>query len=768
MAQRRPAELPPAAATAVDAADAPAGPAALPSAAVDTALDQALHAAPRAAYSARQWQLMIVALLLACLAQAWLARTLARAPYVDVSWRASTAHDLQLFASGRDALQGLRGATLSAIVGSRGERLRAADMSLLRSPRWSVDGAERERMLATQDRLSRMVNAGPLWLRFDDGRELLVQPAPRGVAGLGALFWLLCAVSLLLLMAGVVVVLARRRLRNWLYLTMCYSQAINLMIMAVEGLPGMGLPPGFSGHALWARGGCDLLTLAAAVHIATLHPLRLPAGPAIASAAWLAAAALLAAIGTESLHPVWWAMQATMLGGGGLVIALLAWSYRIEPNPLSLLMRHFTALAVATLALLSLAVALASRQGSLSGSMAAISSVIWYLFLASLLLQLPFISRMPRLAREFAMLAGISTVATSLDLLLESLFALEPLAALALSVFIALALYMATRHWLFHQISGSSALSAERLFERLYRMVRELETRPQDSAELLSRLLREIFEPMELRRVARRALRSRVLGDGSIMVVPLPHIDPGGDVANAVPDASLLLRFAGRGKRIFTRDDARLTDRVVEQLQRAVAYDKAVERGRNEERTRIAQDLHDDIGARLLTLMYKSQTAEIEDYIRHTLKDLKTLTRGLAAGDHRLSHATAEWKTDIGQRLTAAQIELSWSFTHDRDVVLSVVQWSALTRVLRELVSNTIQHSCATHVDVTATLEQGSLRLSVGDDGIGRDPQAWSHGLGLGGVRKRVKLLGGSVHWRENGSAGIVCVVVLPDMTAPT
>ena len=217
---------------------------------------------------------------------------------------------------------------------------------------------------------------------------------------------------------------------------------------------------------------------------------------------------------------------------------------------------------------------------------------------------------------------------------------------------------------------------------------------------------------------------------------------------------------------MFSRDDARLTDRVVEQLRRAVAYDKAVERGRSEERARIAQDLHDDIGARLLTLMYKAQSPEMEDYVRHTLKDLKTLTRGLASSDQRLSHATAEWKTDIAQRLSAAQIELSWTFNFDRDIVLGVVQWSALTRVLRELVSNAIQHSCATHLEVTASLEGGRLRLTLADDGIGRDPQAWSHGLGLGGVRKRVKLLGGDVQWRENGRAGIVCTVLVPDIGA--
>jgi signal transduction histidine kinase len=259
----------------------------------------------------------------------------------------------------------------------------------------------------------------------------------------------------------------------------------------------------------------------------------------------------------------------------------------------------------------------------------------------------------------------------------------------------------------------------------------------------------------------RPSTRSRVLGDGSALLVPLPTIDAGQERST---DGSIVLRFAEGGKRMFSRDDARLTDRVVEQLRRAVAYDKAVERGRSEERARIAQDLHDDIGARLLTLMYKAQSPEMEDYIRHTLKDLKTLTRGLASSDQRLSHATAEWKTDIAQRLGAAQIELSWTFNFDRDIVLGVVQWSALTRVLRELVSNAIQHSCATHLEITAALEGGRLRLTLADDGIGRNPQDWSHGLGLGGVRKRVKLLGGDVQWRENGRAGIVCTVLVPDL----
>jgi signal transduction histidine kinase len=161
--------------------------------------------------------------------------------------------------------------------------------------------------------------------------------------------------------------------------------------------------------------------------------------------------------------------------------------------------------------------------------------------------------------------------------------------------------------------------------------------------------------------------------------------------------------------------------------------------------------------------MYQAQTPEMEDYIRHTLQDLKTLTRGLASRDHRLSHAAAEWKADITQRLAAAQVQLSWSCQIDRDCALSMVQWSALTRVLRELVSNALYHAQATRVDVSLMLEGRRLALSVADDGQGRAPETWSHGLGLGGVRKRVKLLGGKVAWRENSPRGIACAVRVPD-----
>jgi signal transduction histidine kinase len=503
----------------------------------------------------------------------------------------------------------------------------------------------------------------------------------------------------------------------------------------------------------------DVVTGATIVQASTMHPKPLPGRHIVGAIAWLLAGLMIASDATGQLQNVWWWTQAMSILYGLAAVGLFTWSYRIEPNPSAILLRRFGIVAIGTLMLLTVAIAVAERQPGMQYSIAAIGSVIWYVFLASLLLLVPFLSRSQQVMREFSMLAGISTVATSLDLLFVAVFSLGQFASLTLSLFLALGIYAGVRQWILNQMLGTSVLTTERMFEQLYRIAREVEAHPEKIGVLLSHLLRELFEPLEVVQLDRGFRHTHVIGDGSTMVVPVPQLADTDDTARC---GAVMIRFAHRGKRLFTQEDARLTDRIVEQLGRAVAYDKAVEQGRSEERARIAQDLHDDIGARLLTLMYKASSPEMEDYLRHTLQDLKTLTRGLAASSHRLTHAAAEWKADITQRLSAAQCDLRWSFSCDREIVLTVVQWSGLTRILRELVSNSISHSQATQVDIEIALERDTLTLGVSDDGVGRNPQGWSHGLGLGGVRKRVKLLGGEVEWRENQPRGIVCSVRVP------
>jgi signal transduction histidine kinase len=722
-----------------------------------SAFESALRERPPTQGFGRRRRLLVIAGLVACLVALGVLRLLASSHWLDATWQTTPAGQLTLIGAADPTLSALAGRTLQSIQGRDGERFTVDALATERSPRWQVDDRRRQQQVALQQRLAETFAAGSVVLHFSDGGRAAVATPQRGLLGIGLLFWPLAALAMLLMLLGAAVVLVRPRVANGLFMLMALCQAGNLWFIAMQAVPGLGMPGTLIAHEMLVRMAFDGISGAAAVHAFAVHPRRLRSAAAVAGTAWALVLLLLAAAASGALPQLWGWVQGMSIGLCAAALAVLGASYRIEPNPFTALMRRFTAVAATTLILVSLAAAVAAGRPGVPSLIVAAGTVVWTLFLASLLLLVPFLSRSKHLLREFAMLAGISTVAASLDLLFVAVFSLGAFTSLALAVFIALAVYAGARQWILDKVVGSSVLTIEHAFERLYATAREVQAQPERHGALLNQLLRELFDPLEVLKVDRHTPAARVVGGGSALLVPVRP----GDGASRLP-RSLLLRFARRGKRLFTHDDARLACSIVEQLRRAVAYDKAVERGRAEERQRIAQDLHDDIGARLLTLMYQAQSPEMEDYIRQTLKDLKTLTRGLASSDHRLSFAAAEWKADLGQRLTVAGVSLDWACDFDHDQALSMVEWSAVTRVLRELVSNTLHHAQAGRVSVALKLQQHRLTLSVTDDGVGRAPETWAHGLGLGGVRKRIKLLGGEVRWRENTPRGIVCEVSVP------
>ncbi|MFT3665601.1 sensor histidine kinase [Piscinibacter sp.] len=710
------------------------------------------------------WRLRALAVfaLIGCLGLFLLARELAMQPRVDASWRASAENRVQLVRSSDPDLEPLVGQVLVAVQ-AEGRSVALDDALTLRtSARWVVDDDARARHHRLHAALDGLLTQPAVQFVFAGGRSAYVQTAPRGFGGLPVVYWLLGALALAVYLVGMIVLLAKPNGRNLLYALITLCQAGNLLFIAIESTADLALPLLVARLDLPLRVGFDLFSAAAIVHAAAVHPRRLPGATAIAAAAWLFAAALTAGVSTGRVPLGWWWVQIAVVAYGLAMVGLMSWSYQIEPHPLATVLRRIGIVTVATWVLLTASIAAAITYPGVHHNIASIGSTLWYVFFASLIVLIPFLSRSQQVMREFSMLAAVSTVTTSLDLLFIAVFSLGPFASLTLALFISLAAYSGARQWVLNQLLGSKVLTTERMFEQLYRIAREVEARPERTGMLLSELLRDLFEPMEVLLSERRVGATRVSSDGSTLVLPVPAL--GGE--SAPPRGAIVLRFAHRGRRLFTFEDARLTARVVEQLRRAVAFDKAVEQGRSEERARIAQDLHDDIGARLLTLMYKAQSREMEEYVRHTLQDLKTLTRGLAAANHSLSHAAAEWKADLSQRLTAAHVQLDWVFDADKEVMLSVVQWSALTRVLRELVSNAIAHAKATRVEVSLVLRKDRLELQILDNGEGRNPRAWAHGLGLGGVRKRVKQLGGEVEWRELQPRGIGCRVTIRDLSA--
>ena len=733
----------------------------------DSGLDSILNDLPgTTSLAMSRWmgwrlRLLVLCALLGCLAVFALTRTLAAAPHLAASWRATAQGQVELSNSTDPVLALHRGQALVSMRGGALPAFQVDALALQRSPRWIVEDSERERQRQMHEQLFDAQSQAAVTLGFSDGRAVTVVPEPRGVSGLPVIFWMLAAFALALYLVSCVVVLAQPSSRNVVYAVMGLCQSANLLFIAVESTIELGLRAPFLELDMPARMAFDLVTAAAMVNAVCLHPRRLPGSGWIALAGWAAVPLLIGLFAAGLLPHAWWWTQGGVMALGALAIGLLSWSYQIEPHPFAIVLRRFGTVTLATWVLLTLALGASSRLSGMPHNIADIGSMVWYVFLSSLLLLTPFLARSQTFMREFSLLAAISTVATSLDLLFVAVFSLGQFASLTLSLFLSLAVYAGARQWILNHLLGSSMLTTERMFEQLYRIAREVEAHPERTPTLLSQLLADLFEPLEVSVVEPSSRRTRVTSDGSSMLVPVPVLsdDP------LALHGSVMIRFAHRGRRLFTSEDARLTDRIVEQLRRAVRFDKAVEQGRSEERLRLAQDLHDDIGARLLTLMYKAQSPEMEEYLRHTLQDLKTLTRGLAASNHRLSHAAGEWKADLTQRLTAAHIELKWTFVFDEDITLTVVHWSALTRVLRELVSNVIAHAKAQQIEIHFSLDKDRIDLTITDNGLGREPRNWSHGLGLGGVRKRVKQLGGEVEWREVRPHGISCRVVIRELS---
>jgi signal transduction histidine kinase len=728
---------------------------------------------------------LILFALLGCLGVFGVVQWMAGLPYLDAQWQRGPAGQLVLVSSNQPALQAQRGHAVLAMRAPGGPS-QVMDAQLLhRAPRWQAHEpsrqAQRQQLQGIHTVLVAAGAAQRVELLLDTGQWVSTVVAPRGYAGLGMALWPLVGLALLLYLFAAILLWAKSQPRHSQLVVMSICQVLNLLFLALETLPGLvlsshtGSADGLSWTTAamgWAgdtrlRVALDLCSAAASVHAFAVHPRPLP------GAKWLTLAGfgvlplwLLLTHGVTS-PSLWWWGQAACMGVSAMGLVAVQRSLHIEANPYSRLLRRFALTGLLTFAAATVAataVAVVSAWMPLQAGVALTASITWNALVTIVLLIIPFSARSPQLFREFATLAGISTLATSIDLLFVAVFALSPFTSLAAAVFIALALYAALRQRMMNRLIGNRTLTTERTFDHIYRAARAVQEQPTQYTQRLTQLLRDIFEPVEVLRSDRVPSTSLVIGGGSTLVVPIRSTEADSNAVATPPAAFALgLRFAQKGQRLFNLDDARLADRAVEQLRRAVAYDQAVEQGRHEERLRIAQDLHDDIGARLLTLMYQSTNPEMEDYIRHTLQDLKTLTRGLAAQDHLLSHAAAEWKADLTQRLHAAQGRLAWSFDVDNDLSLTMGQWSALTRVLRELVSNSLYHGHASLVEVDFQLQGSLLQLSVRDNGGGKNPQDWAHGLGMGGVRKRVKALGGQVLWRENTPVGVCCEVTVAD-----
>jgi len=206
---------------------------------------------------------------------------------------------------------------------------------------------------------------------------------------------------------------------------------------------------------------------------------------------------------------------------------------------------------------------------------------------------------------------------------------------------------------------------------------------------------------------------------------------------------------------------------------------RRVEQAREEERTTIARELHDQVGQTFTAL--KLDIARLRQTLEHVRPEIVPLLDGMeamaVAGTNDVRRISSELRPGalddlglagaIGWQLDQLRQRTSIDFAFERGEVacdLDTGQTTALFRVFQELVTNVVRHAGAKTVRVSLGHEAGVCVLTVADDGRGIDAEHINdrHSLGIVGMRERLLPYGGELHFQSAPGRGTEVRVTLP------
>ena len=200
-----------------------------------------------------------------------------------------------------------------------------------------------------------------------------------------------------------------------------------------------------------------------------------------------------------------------------------------------------------------------------------------------------------------------------------------------------------------------------------------------------------------------------------------------------------------------------------------------------EERRRIARELHDEAGQSLTLLLVglrmleeQAQPLQHNPTVLEQIRQLKRLADGVLEELHRLAMDLRPASLDhVGLGGALAQMVAQTGQTHGvaaqfeavglEGVILSSQAETHVYRIVQEALTNAIRHSQATHVDVLLERRADALVVVVEDDGHGFDPESVaSNGhLGLAGMQERAEQIGGALTVESAPGAGATIVLEL-------
>ena len=217
----------------------------------------------------------------------------------------------------------------------------------------------------------------------------------------------------------------------------------------------------------------------------------------------------------------------------------------------------------------------------------------------------------------------------------------------------------------------------------------------------------------------------------------------------------------------------------IEQYQQVLSqFSDSLQCIREEERKRIARELHDDLGQLLaalrmdLTVLQKQHeklnlvfpmVSSMDLLLATAVTTLRRITadlRPLALEKHGLPAALHTFLTEFEVRY-GIQCQLQ---ANDADLILNDTLSATVFRLVQESLSNVARHALASSVTIHFTQQNDDLCFSIKDNGRGILPDDFAkcQSFGLLGMRERVSVLGGDFHIISTTNEGTCIQVRLP------
>ncbi|MCB0505974.1 MAG: sensor histidine kinase, partial [Cyclobacteriaceae bacterium] len=214
----------------------------------------------------------------------------------------------------------------------------------------------------------------------------------------------------------------------------------------------------------------------------------------------------------------------------------------------------------------------------------------------------------------------------------------------------------------------------------------------------------------------------------------------------------------------------RLRDQEVDRLQKEQEIKElnAMMQGQEEERNRIAEDLHDRLGARLSAVKLLAEQGgngkELSEMLEASIKETREISHNLST-DMLTRFGLANAIKDLISTVNASnKIEGDFTTTN-LDQRLSVEIERPLYYMISELINNTLKHASATSffIQLTKDDEDNSLSVLYEDDGVGFEITSVSmKGMGMKNLKARVEGLKGKLTLDSSPGKGMHVMAQIP------